>query len=91
MSETNKTKPCPEIPYFGAAYPDARCIDGVLYDLDNCDEHGNPYERGEEEPCPFCKTEDWIEKHLEDDAGKTREYLADHVIKLREKYQNTKV
>lgn len=34
----NKNKQCPEFPYFGAIYPDARCIGGYLYDLDDCDE-----------------------------------------------------
>lgn len=36
MSEQNKQ--CPEFPFFGASYPDARCINGYLWDLDKCDE-----------------------------------------------------
>lgn len=58
MSEQNKQ--CPEFPFFGASYPDARCINGYLWDLDKCDENGNLYEEGDI-PCPFCNTEKFIE------------------------------
>lgn len=51
---------CPEFPFFGANYPDACCINGVLYDLDKCDNNGNLYIPTEEIPCPFCKTEEFI-------------------------------
>lgn len=44
---------CPEFPFFGATYPDARCIDGFLWDLDKCDENGL-YSSGDNPPCPFC-------------------------------------
>lgn len=54
-------KPCPEIPFWGASYPDACCIDGILYDLDYCDDNGNLYDKGEGVPCPFCQTEEFIE------------------------------
>lgn len=59
MSENKK--PCPEFPYWGASYPDAYCVNGKLYDLDNCDENGNLYEPFDDVPCPFCRTEDFIE------------------------------
>ena len=52
---------CPEIPFFGSSYPDARCIDGLLYDLDDCDEHGDLYNPGVDVPCPFCNKEDFID------------------------------
>lgn len=52
-------KQCPEFPFFGADYPDARCVDGVLYDLDNCDGEGNLYRPTEEIPCPFCRPNDF--------------------------------
>lgn len=58
MSKQNKQ--CPEFPFFGASYPDARCIDGYLFDLDKCDENGNLYGDGDI-PCPFCNTEEFIE------------------------------
>ena len=32
--ENVKSNQCPEFPYFGARYPDARCIDGLLHDMD---------------------------------------------------------
>ncbi|CUP29430.1 Uncharacterised protein [Bacteroides uniformis] len=37
MSENKK--PCPQFPYWGASYPDACCVDGILQDLDYCDEN----------------------------------------------------
>ena len=46
-------KPCPQFPYWGASYPDACCVDGILQDLDYCDENGNLYDKGEDVPCPF--------------------------------------
>ena len=39
---------------FGARYPDSVCIDGKLYDADNCDGEGNLYEPVEDIPCPMC-------------------------------------
>lgn len=59
MSENKK--PCPEFPYWGASYPDACCVNGKLQDLDYCDENGNLYDKGEDVPCPFCRTEEFIE------------------------------
>lgn len=58
MSENKK--PCPQIPFWGASYPDACCVDGKLQDLDYCDENGNLYDKGEDVPCPFCQTEEFI-------------------------------
>ena len=57
MKEINQ---CPEFPFWGARYPDACCINGKLYDLDDCDESGL-YEPIDDIPCPFCKTEEFIE------------------------------
>lgn len=59
MSESNK--PCPQFPYWGASYPDAFCIDGKLYDLDRYDNNGKLYEPIDDIPCPFCRTEEFIE------------------------------
>lgn len=75
---------CPEFPYFGASYPDATCIDGYLWDLDKC-EDGMLYGGGEE-PCPFCNTETFIEQHLDEGYGYTREVLLEYIKNLREKY-----
>lgn len=72
---------CPEFPYFGASYPDARCVDGVLYDLDNCDENGNLYEPTEQIPCPFCRPEDY-KKYFD----MSDEEFDAFITPLREKY-----
>jgi len=36
-------------------YPDYRCIDGRLWDDDNCDVNGNLYTPEDPPPCPYCK------------------------------------
>ena len=46
---------------YGANYIDAQCIDGYLYDLDDCDEHGNLYENDCNIPCPKCNTSEYVE------------------------------
>lgn len=56
----DSNKQCPEFPFFGASYPDARCIDGYLWDLDKVNEKGEFYGEGET-PCPFCNTKAFIE------------------------------
>lgn len=61
-------KQCPEIPFFGARYPDARCIDGYMWDLDSCDEPGGPLFSGGDVPCPFCNAEKYIEEKVQDYA-----------------------
>lgn len=45
---------------FGAPYPDARCIDGYLWDEDSCDEPGGPLMRGGDIPCPECNGAEYI-------------------------------
>lgn len=54
---------------FGAGrYPDSVCIDGRLFDADNCDSKGNLYEPMEEIPCPMCNEagaiEYWTQQHM---------------------------
>lgn len=39
---------------FGASYPDSVCIDGRLWDADNCDIDGALYEPNDNIPCPVC-------------------------------------
>jgi hypothetical protein len=46
---------------FGAGYLDSVCIDGVLFDADNCDDDGNLYEPMQEIPCPICHRAEAIE------------------------------
>lgn len=66
---STKKQQCPEFPFFGANYPDARCIDGYLYDLDDCDDNGNLYEPADKIPCPFCNKEKYFEKYDIMDEG----------------------
>lgn len=63
MEAVKNINGCPEFPFFGASYPDATCIDGKLYDLDKCDGNGMLYEQGDDFPCPFCKTEEFIKRY----------------------------
>ena len=58
-----------EFPYFGASYPDARCINGYLWDLDS--EMDGELTSGGEVPCPFCNTDT---KHLVGKAQDCPEY-----------------
>lgn len=47
---------------FGAgSYPDSVCVDGQLYDADDCDNNGNLYEPAEEIPCPVCRRAEAID------------------------------
>lgn len=41
---------------FGAgSYPDSLCIDGKLYDADDCDDEGRLFVSDEDIPCPVCR------------------------------------
>lgn len=78
---SNIKNQCPEFPYFGARYPDATCIDGILHDLDKCDDNGDLYEPSEMIPCPFCQTEahiDYFEPLLEPGEGVSDEDIANN-------------
>ncbi|WP_163173334.1 hypothetical protein [Bacteroides sp. 51] len=72
--EYKESKYCCEIPFFGAKYPDATCIDGYLYDLDSYDviDGVEGLTRGGDVPCPFCNTDDFIES---DPFGKEDEFF----------------
>ena len=50
---------CPEFSHFGARYPDARCIDGYLWDMDS-DENGY-LTSGGDDPCPYCNPNEYME------------------------------
>lgn len=64
-----KINSCPEFPFFGATYPDARCINGYLQDMDDCDNEGNVYLSHEEQhPCPFCNTEEFMQQQKDNEA-----------------------
>lgn len=84
--KTQKTKGCGiEFPHFGGNYPDARCIDGYLWDLDSYDDNGN-YTVGGDDPCPVCNTEEWLERVMEDELFSTEEKALEYVEKLKKKY-----
>ena len=76
---TDLKEQCPEFPYFGGHYPDARCINGQLYDLDRCDESGSLYEMHEYLPCPFCNTEEFLKEQEDNEAdmGKVHQWMED--------------
>ncbi|MHC5194747.1 hypothetical protein ACYSUW_13430 [Pseudomonas frederiksbergensis] len=44
--------------HFGAPYPDAQCVDGMLWDEDSCDEPGGPLLSGGDIRCPKCNAAD---------------------------------
>lgn len=54
---------------FGARYPDSVCIEGRLFDADDCDSNGNLYDREDDIPCPMCRRADavkwWAENRFE--------------------------
>lgn len=55
------SRPCPEFSHFGARYPDARCIDGYLWDMDS-DENGY-LTSGGDDPCPYCNPDKYLEQY----------------------------
>ncbi len=75
---------CPEFPFFGAKYPDARCIDGFLWDLDAFED--GMLTSGGEIPCPFCNTDEAIEWALDEEAGITEEVLRKNIEELKQKW-----
>lgn len=91
-----KIKQCPEFPFFGASYPDAICCDGYLWDLDSYDSEVGGLTIGGDVPCPFCKTEEFIEYdpfgllYVGNDKEKTREWYFSYIEKLREDIDNKK-
>jgi hypothetical protein len=88
MSQQNQ---CPEFPHFGARYPDARCIDGFLWDLDSCDEIDGQtcFTHGGDDPCPFCNTEKYLEfMGAGEEEGPTKEQVLQQIEFLRKRYGN---
>lgn len=81
----NTKNQCPEFPHFGAHYPDARCIDGYLWDLDK-------YENGQlcgggDDPCPFCNEDEYKEwLNYSDSDSQQKQRIDDHIKYLRKKY-----
>lgn len=75
---------CPVFPFFGATYPDAQCIDGQLWDLDNCNDNGL-YSIGDNPPCPFCNTEAFVDYHTEIDDKEMEEMNNDESLSAEDR------
>ena len=73
-----------EFPHFGANYPDARCIDGYLWDMDYYD--NGFFTIGGDDPCPICNTEEWLKIVLENEEFETVEDAMAYVERLKQKY-----
>ena len=74
-----------EFPHFGANYPDAKCIDGYLWDMDSYED--GFYTIGGDDPCPFCNTEEWLKDVVDDEKiFETKEKALEWVEKMRKKY-----
>lgn len=74
-----------EFPHFGASYPDAKCINGWLWDLDS----GGPGEGlsiGGDDPCPICNTEAWLERVMENEEFESREAALQWRDKIMDDY-----
>jgi len=54
---------------FGARYPDSLCIDGQLYNADDCDGEGNLYDPMEYWPCPMCHPFRYIQRRAQYNDG----------------------
>lgn len=80
----NNNRGCGEFPYFGARYPDATCIEGLLWDLDSSEADGLLYSGGDD-VCPFCNTLEFIRDHHLD-RGFALKQVTDWIIQLRRKY-----
>lgn len=76
---------CPEFPHFGARYPDARCIDGYLWDLDSNNDEGL-FTHGGDDPCPFCNTESYLEYAVDELNGVTKEQVLKYIENLKARY-----
>ena len=75
-----------EFPHFGANYPDAKCIDGYLWDMDSYED--GVYTIGGDDPCPICNTEKWLKDVLDDEIFKTRDEALEYVKMLKSKYKH---
>lgn len=76
-----------EFPHFGATYPDARCCDGYLWDMDSWDKSLGGMTIGGDDPCPVCNTEEWLRIVVDEDGVfKTREDALAYVEQLKKRY-----
>lgn len=78
LNSTSMRNTCPEFPLFGANYPDATCIDGILYDLDNVGDDGVLIKPLEEIPCP--------KEYSMDSEEDIRDWYMSYINEMRNKY-----
>ena len=85
MTDKEKTLGCGiEFPHFGGGYPDAKCIDGYLWDMDSW--NGEGFTIGGDDPCPICNEEEWLEWVLENETFKTKEEALEWRNTIMDKY-----
>ena len=73
-----------EFPHFGAYYPDARCINGYLWDMDSYED--GYFTIGGFDPCPICNTEKWLKEVLDSELFDTEKEALEYVAQLKKKY-----
>lgn len=77
-----------EFPHFGANYPDGKCINGYLWDMDSYED--GLYTIGGEDPCPICNTKEWLDDVMADGVFNTEEEALSYVEWLKNRYLNRK-
>ena len=68
---------------FGATYLDSVCIDGRLFDADQCDDVGNLFEPLDYIPCPACCAAEAVKYYIElwdDGDAENVEEKATHLV-----------
>jgi hypothetical protein len=54
---------------FGARYLDSVCVDGQLWDADDCSDAGDLYEPLDYKPCPGCQPLAAMDEYADDNLG----------------------
>lgn len=67
LAKQERKTGCIEFPHFGAHYPDARCVDGYLWDLDSCDD--GFLTSGGDAPCPVCNTRQYVGDMIDNEVS----------------------
>lgn len=70
-----------EAPTFGASYPDGRCIDGYMWDLDAYED--GYLTSGGDEPCPWCNTDEYLEYFDKRFSGNARKRRVAKRVEIR--------
>lgn len=82
LNSTSMGNTCPEFPLFGANYPGATCIDGILYDLDNVGDDGVLIKRTEE----FIRYDPFNKEYSMDSEEDIRDWYMSYINEMRNKY-----